>query len=101
MTSASYLYMGVCACLFYTCFCRLVRTSRDTEVGVRTAFILLASAALVSLGLVFYGHYQPTLSDVILPAAMLLVQAITARYWRDGVPPHFQKCVCPVGQIKE
>lgn len=83
----------LCAALFYTCFCRLVRTSRDTERGVRLAFCVLASAAAFCLAAPFipWLAYKPQGPTLVIEGAMALVQAITARYWRDGVPCHFQK----------
>ena len=83
----------ICAALFYTCFCRLVRTSRDTERGVRLAFCVLATASAFCLAAPFvpWLAYKPQAPALVITGAMTLVQAITARYWRNGVPCHFQK----------
>ena len=83
----------ICAVLFYTCFCRLVRTSRDTERGVRLAFCVLLTASFVCMAAPFVPclAYRPQGPALFIEAAMAIVQALTARYWRDGVPCHFQK----------
>ena len=90
MTTINTLF---CSTLFYTCFCRLVRTNRDTERGVRLAFHVLATAALFCLAAPFmpWLAYKPQAPALVIEGAMALVQALTARYWRDGVPCHFQK----------
>lgn len=88
--------------LFWTCFCRVVRTDNNTEPAVRAAFCVLASVAL-AVGVAPFGLLSPLIrvetipiTQVLLLAGIVLVQGLTARYWRDGVPPHFQRCVCPL-----
>lgn len=94
--SATYINAAVCAGLFYTCFCRMVRTDTQTEVAVRAAFCVLAAAA-AACGLAPFGvlapclpAQAPTAAQIFITLAMVLVQALTARFWRDGVPVHFQ-----------
>ena len=94
--SATYLNALACAALFWTCFCRMVRTDTQTEIAVRLAFCVLATAAL-ACGLAPFGvlapylpAQQPTAAQIFITLAMVLVQALTARFWRDGVPAHFQ-----------
>lgn len=87
-------YVVLCVALFYTCFCRLVRMDKNTHTSIRLAFCVLLATTVLCGALPFYTTFSPTLSDLPMPAAMLLVQALTARYWKDGVPSHFQKCVC-------
>ena len=91
------LNLALCASLFYTCFCRLVRTDSNTHMPVRVAFMVLASVA-AACAVAPFGWMAPCLparppewSQVALLSAMVLVQALTARYWRDGVPCHFQR----------
>lgn len=91
-----YINALVCAGLFYTCFCRMVRTDTQTEVAVRVAFCLLAAAA-AACGVAPFGvlapclpAQAPTAAQICITLAMVLVQALTARFWRDGVPAHFQ-----------
>ncbi len=87
----------LCAVLFWTCFCRLVRTDMQTRWEVRTGFAVLGAVALALL-LAPFGWMLPCLpggnpgwGQVWLLAAIVLVQGLTARFWRDQVPPHFQR----------
>jgi hypothetical protein len=89
--SGVYINTVLCAALFYTCFCRLVRTSSDTEPAVRLAFCILASASALSLAAPFAWGISPQWPQLVIEGAITLVQALTARYWRDGVPCHFQR----------
>lgn len=88
---------ALCGALFYTCFCRIVRTDSTTVTPVRLAFCLLASASaacMVSpLGWLepLLPRHEPHVSQLVLAGSMFVVQALTARYWRDGVPCHFKK----------
>jgi hypothetical protein len=91
MMGAIYLNTVICSMLFYTCFCRLVRTSHETVLGVRLAFYTLAIAAAACLGAPFLTPYVPQWPALVMEGAMAFVQALTAQFWRDGVPCHFQK----------
>lgn len=89
--------LALCAALFWTCFCRLVRTDEGTATPVRFGFVVLASCA-VACGLAPLGLLDPLLpaerpswAQVLIVGAMVTVQGLTARYWRNGVPCHFQR----------
>lgn len=92
------LHLVLALVLFYTCFCRQTRsTAATTKADVRGAFWLLSIAAVV-VAAAPYGHllwpelFQPdavTWPDVLLLAGIVLVQVVTARHWRDGVPTAF------------
>lgn len=87
---------ALCAALFWTCFCRIVRTDEGTAAPVRLGFVVLASCA-IACGLAPFGLLlpvlpaeRPTWAQVLIVGAMVSVQGLTARYWRNGVPCHFQ-----------
>ncbi len=92
------IHTALAGVLFWTCFCRLVRTDEGTHFPVRLAFCVLASitlmVAIVPFGLLapLVPRCTPTVSQTLLLAAMGLVQGLTASYWRNGVPSHFQAC---------
>lgn len=90
-----YLNTVICSVLFYTCFCRLVRTNGDTHTSIRLAFVVLASASAWCLAVPLKTGVPPQDGQLIIEGAMALVQGLTAKYWRDGVPVHFQTCRCP------
>lgn len=87
----------VCAALFWTCFCRIVRTDEGTATPVRLGFVVLASCAAACCAAPFgllvplLPAEQPTWAQVLIVGAMVTVQGLTARYWRNGVPCHFLK----------
>ena len=94
------LQMTAAAALFYSCFCRLVRTDQDTIPAVTHAIWFLALAA----GMVFGAPILPLLVPQIewapwttplwvwlgLLLATKLLQFVTARYWSHGTPEKFQ-----------
>lgn len=92
MTFTYVAYTLVCLALFYTCFCRLVFMNRDTYPAIRLAFVALATVCLVCAALPFWVGYRPTPYDLLMPGSILAVQGVTARYWHNGAPTHFQRC---------
>jgi len=99
------LHLALALALFWTCFCRQARADANTRADVRFAFWLLSIAALVvavapfghSLWPAVFGPYTPDWPDVLLLAAIVLVQGITAMHWRHGVPEAFQ---CDAGPTR-
>jgi len=92
-----FLNAALCGALFYTCFCRIVRTDVDTVRPVRLAFCLLAAVSVACM-VAPLGWLKPVLpaveppvTQLVMVGSMFVVQALTARYWRDGVPCHFQR----------
>lgn len=96
------------AMLMWTCFCRSVKTDRDTHREVRWAILFEGIAA----GLVFGAPLMPVLMPpvngnwspdwpawttpvgvwLVLLGAVTLVQIVTAKYWAQGQAPiQFQR----------
>jgi hypothetical protein len=100
------LHLALALGLFWTCFCRQTRATADTRADVRFAFWLLSIAALViaaapygaDLWPAVFAPYTPAWPDVLLLAAIVTVQGITALHWRHGVPEAFQ-CDARSGQV--
>ncbi len=88
---AIYINTVLSAALFYTCFCRLVRTDETTLVLVRAAFMALGAAAICSVVAPFIWEYRPRFIVLALLAAFTVMQAVTAHHWRQGVPCQFRK----------
>lgn len=85
------LYLLLCGALVYSCFCRATRMSkRNTRRLVRWAFQLLTVAATVALAAPMLWSYRADWVIVLLLAAFVAVQWVTARYWRHGVPHSFR-----------
>ena len=85
------IHTAICVALFWSCFCRLVRTDGETYPSVRFGFAVLGASALASAVGQWAWGVAPAWPSTGLAAATLLAQGITARFWRDGVPNHFQR----------
>lgn len=93
------LQSALAAGLAYSCFCRLVLTDSRTVREVRWAITYEAAAAMFLLGapilpliypfLDWEPFTTPTIAWVFLLLGALLIQAATARHWRNGQPPDF------------
>ena len=100
-TSLVILQMLLAAALAHSCFCRLVRTDSETIREVRLAIWFEAMAAGLVLGapvmplLLPEADWEPGTTPtwiwLVLLLAAALVQIVTSRYWRGGVPVDFQK----------
>lgn len=89
MTAAVVAHELLCAALFYSVFCRAVRTDAQVKADIRLAFFVLGSVALMGMAAPLAWDHQPSGFDLALLGSIVLVQVITARHWRDGVPEHF------------
>lgn len=93
------LHVGLCAAIFWSCFCRQARaTAHSTRPQVRAAFALLGAAS-IALGIAPWApalwpecpDYAPSWPELLMLAAISVVQGVTAHYWRAGVPRDFQR----------
>lgn len=85
------LHEILCGMLFYTVFCRSVRSDEDVRTDVRLAFLLMATVACAGIVCpIFYGA-APSLFTILLLASMVFVQWVTEIHWRHGVPEQFLK----------
>lgn len=93
MTDHLLMVMHVAACfaLFYNCFCRLVKTNDDTVPSVRAGFMLVATASAVLLASPWLWGLQTSWLVVAHVGSVSVLQSITSRYWRSGVPCQYQR----------
>ncbi len=91
-----YINFVLSGALWWTCFCRVVRTDTQTHLAVRAAFCLLAAVA-GACAIAPFGVLEPLLPaaepgvmQLVLLAGMVIVQGLTVSFWKDGVPAHFQ-----------
>ena len=91
------LHVGLCAVVFWSCFCRQAHsTKHTTRPQIRVAFWLLAVASL-TLGIAPWAHmlwpewpiYRITSPELLMLFAIASVQLATAHYWRHGAPSCF------------
>lgn len=86
-----------CAALFFSVFCRMLKTSTRTRVPVRMAFWLLGTVAVAGMAWPVLGWPLPWFG-VLLCLAIVVVQSVTAYYWSRGVPRQFIKGGAAYGQ---
>jgi len=84
----------LCLALFYSVFCRAVRTCTRVRADVRLAFVALGVVACVGMAAPLAWGMVPSLFGLALLAAVALVQLVTAHYWQSGVPDRFYKPEC-------
>jgi uncharacterized membrane protein len=81
----------LCAALFFTMFCRAVKTDSKIKADVRFAFFILGIVSCMGMAAPIAWGYQPTLYEISLLGAVVLVQTITSHHWRQEVPYQFVK----------
>lgn len=91
MTPYVIAHLLLCAALFFTVFCRAVKTDSTIKADVRFAFFVLGMVACMGMAAPLAWAYQPDLMDLALLTAVVLVQAVTAHHWQHEVPPQFVK----------
>ena len=76
----------VALCLAYTCYCRLGKMGKTTLPAIQHTFALMftVSLAMAFAPWVFAMHATPM--SLGFASAVLLMQAVTATLWRDGLP---------------
>jgi len=88
------IHEALCAALFYSVFCRAVRSSELVRADVRFAFFLLGLVACVGMAAPLVWGLVPDLFGLAALAAMTVVQLVTAHHWSAGVPDRFYKPGC-------
>lgn len=96
MTALDPLLTFVCAALFWTCFCRMTRTSEDTKLVVRLALWAVSLVALAGVMAPWAWGYRAGLLEVSLLTLVLVAQLATAHKWSNGVPARCQRGFCEV-----
>ena len=94
MMSLLYVHEALCLALFYSVFCRCVRSSDKVRTSVRLAFVFLGLVACAGMVAPLVWGVVPDLFSLSLLAAITVVQLVTAHYWRAGVPDRFYKPGC-------
>jgi hypothetical protein len=91
MTAQIFVHELLCIALFFTVFCRAVKTDATVRADVRFAFFVLGIAACAGIVAPLAWAHQPNAYDLLLLGAVVLVQVITAHHWQHEVPPPFVK----------
>ena len=75
--------------LFYTCFCRAVKTDRTVRKDVLAALWLLGAVASIAMFAPLAFSWTPDPMSIALLTSVLTVQIVTSVHWREGVPKEF------------
>lgn len=75
--------------LFYTCFCRAVKTNETVRKDVLAAFWLLGVVSCIAVFAPMAFGWEPDCMSVVLLFGIVIVQAVTAEHWRHGIPKEF------------
>ena len=75
--------------LFYTCFCRAVKTNKTVRRDVLAAFWFLGIVASLSMFAPLSFGWRPDLVSLALLAAIVFVQLVTSTHWRHAIPHGF------------
>lgn len=104
MSGLLFVQAVLAGALMWSCFCRLIRTNSSTLSAIRWAIWFMFVAA----GLVLAAPVMPLLDALcnwppfttplwvwlVLLLAIVIVQIVTRRHWRDSVPASYRKS-CP------
>ncbi len=86
-----YIHEILSAFLFYSCFCRSLKMSKETTIlEIRLAFYCLAITSVVSIFAPLQG-FEPNYLVVMLLSAISIVQYTTSKYWKSSPPIKFTK----------
>ena len=85
------LHECLCAALLYSCFCRAVKTDASTQIEVLVSFYCLSVTAIFATFAPLLMGWEPDAVSLCLLASITLIQSVTARHWRGGVPAVFKK----------
>ena len=77
------------AMLFYTCFCRAVKTNGTVRKDVLVALWFLGSVSSISMFAPLAFGWEPDCMSVLLLLSMVIVQVVTAAHLRYGIPKEF------------
>lgn len=84
-----FLHVILCCVLWYTVFCRSVKTDQRVRADVRAAFVLLGSVALAGVVAPLAWAWVPDVWGLALLFAIVVLQLVTAAHWANGVPDRF------------
>jgi hypothetical protein len=81
-----FLQSVMAVCLAYTAFCRLKKMNITTAAAIRHTFALMFTMSLALAGAPWLFAMHATSASLAFTSTVLLMQAVTATLWHDGVP---------------
>lgn len=86
--SALLVWEVLCVALLWSAFCRSVLVDKTTRTDVRLAVWGIGIASLVGIAAPLYG-WEPDIVTMGIVFAIVCMQAVMAKHWKNGVPEHF------------
>ena len=77
-------------CLAYTCYCRLKKMGEETLPAIQHTFALMFTSALALAFAPWAFNMHATPASLGFASVVLLMQAVTATLWRDGLPQSYR-----------
>lgn len=90
MTAQLIAWEIMCAALFWSVFCRCVRTDKTTKLQIRVALYLVGLGSLLGLGAPLYG-WGPDWIILTIVSSIVIMQIVMAQHWGRGVPDRFTR----------
>lgn len=90
MSTRLIIWEVLCLALWWSVFCRSVRTSTTTRLDVRVAIFLVGVGSLLGLGAPLY-EWEPDTITLYIIGSVVIMQVVAAQHWGKGVPEHFVK----------
>lgn len=88
------IHETLCAAIFFSVFCRSVKSSEKVRADVRAAFLSLGTVACVGMAAPLVWGLVPDLFVLSMLAAIAFVQIVTSRHWHAGVPHSYYRPEC-------
>lgn len=86
------IHVALSLALFYSQFCRSVKTDHTTHAPVLVAFYGLTAASIFSVfAPIILPGWRPSWDTLALLSSVIVVQLVTSRYWHHGAPSSFCK----------
>jgi hypothetical protein len=85
----SFLNLAACAAVWYSVFCRGVKSDGKVHPEIRRAFVLLSMAAFVAGVIPFVYPRIIIAAPMILAVAITNLQHATGKFWHRGTPEQF------------
>jgi len=76
----------IALCITYTCWCRIRKMDASTLPAIRHTFALLFAVSLLMAIAPWVWAMPATPMSLAFTSVVLLMQAVTATLWRDGLP---------------
>lgn len=89
ITMQHWVWELFCMALFYCSFCRAVHITPAAHLDIKVANFLMGIVTMLGMVAPLYG-WRPDPIVFLFVFSMLLMQSVTSRSWRNGIPADFE-----------